>query len=99
MGMGAFRPFSSSVQTDTTDSEAEGDVEQAAEGKGRFFKFLEKAEELDQKIKDSPQEAKRVSKAEDEEDVKIMFDADEIEISFADQAAERALDADLIDPV
>ena len=34
-----------------------------------------------------------------EEEPEIMFDADEIEISFADQAAERDLDLPEIDPV
>lgn len=99
MGMASARFFSSAIQTDSTDEE-EGAAD-STEKKGRFFKFLETAETLDKKIKDSPAEAKRVTKEgeAEEEEVQMMFDADEIEISFADQAAERAIDIDLIDPV
>lgn len=46
MGMASSRLFSSAVQTDSTDEE-DGDSPKA---KGRFFKFLEKAEKLDKKI-------------------------------------------------
>ena len=91
MGSMSARAFSSQIQT--SDSEAEDDTQEKG---GRFFKFLEKAEQLDETIKQRPAEAKKVSKEGEEEEV-VMFDADEIEISFADQASEKAISDDLID--
>ena len=80
MGSVSARVFSSQIQT--SDSEAEDETETKG---GRFFKFLEKAEKLDENIKEDPALAKKVFKEGDEElEQEIMFDADEIEISFAD---------------
>ena len=80
MSMASARQFSTSnIQT----SDSESDAEEEGQKKGRFFKFLEKAEQLDDKLEKNPMEAKKVSKADDEEeDMEMMFDADEIEISF-----------------
>ena len=63
---------------------------------GRFFKFLQSAEKLDEKIKDKPDLAKKVFTGEEEmEEEVFMFDASEIEISLADQAAESAKELEL----
>ena len=63
---------------------------------GRFFKFLQSAEKLDEKIKDKPDLAKKVFTGEKEEEEEVvMFDASEIEISLADQAAESAKEVEL----
>ena len=59
---------------------------------------MEKAEELDDKIKVNPTEAKKVTSQADSEALEepaIMFDADEIEISFADKVTERELSEEL----
>ena len=45
-GMVSSRHFSKGVSSDSSDSEAEGD-DKSQEKRGRFFKFLEKAEKLD----------------------------------------------------
>ena len=80
MGMMQSRGFSTGFQTDDSDLEEAQDAESK---KGRFFKFLESAEKLDEKIKQSPAEAKKVSTGE-EEPVEMLFDADELEISLSD---------------
>ena len=49
--MGSARQFS--TQVDTDDSDMESVIGQESK-KGRFFRFLEKAEKLDEKIKHSP---------------------------------------------
>ena len=84
--------------TSSSDSDAEAEDDSSQRGSKRFFKFLEKAESLDKKLKENPAEAKlvgdqQIEKAEQDEEVQLMFDANEIEISFADQAAEKELDA------
>ena len=96
MGSMQARAFSSSVQTDDSDAESE-----PTSSKGRFFKFLEKADTIDKKIEKDPELAKMVGSAESDQQVEIMFDADEIEISFADAATEKAIDDELadIDPI
>ena len=55
MGMYSVRGFS-------TSNEDEG----KSKGKGRFFKFLEKAETIDERVKVDPSEAKAVTKPEEE---------------------------------
>lgn len=92
--------YFSTVNTTSSSSDSDSDAADDASqrGSGRFFKFLEKAESLDKKLKENPAEAKLVgdlelAKPEQDEEVQLMFDANEIEISFADQAAERELDA------
>lgn len=91
MAMAAARMFSTTTTSDDSDNEN-------PESKGRFFKFLEKAEKIDERIKESPDEAKRVASDEQiEEPAEIMFDADEIEISLADQMTERKISAELAD--
>ena len=87
MMMGSARGFSTTIDTDDSDLEEAASTTSAETQKGRFFKFLEKAEELDDKIKVNPTEAKKVTSEADSEALEepaIMFDADEIEISFAD---------------
>ena len=64
------------------------------EKKGRFFKFLEKAETLDKKLEANPDIAKQVGEEELKQEVEVMFDAAEIEISFADQTEAKPLNAD-----
>jgi len=91
LGMVASRGFSTQVDTDDSDLELEDD---GMTKKGRFFKFLEKAENLDEKIKESPDEAKKVFTGE-EEPVEILFDADEIEISLSDKSTERSISDEL----
>ena len=77
-GMVSSRHFSKGVSSDSSDSEAEGD-DKSQEKRGRFFKFLEKAEKLDKKIKLRPDEAKKVSKPGDiEKEDDVIFDANEI---------------------
>ena len=98
----AVRGFSTSQIQTSSDSEEEGmdnrrDATQT-DGKkqGRFFKFLQSAEKLDEKIKDKPDLAKKVFTGEKEEEEEVvMFDASEIEISLADQAAESAKEIEL----
>ncbi len=96
MGSMQARAFSSSIQTDDSDAEDEPTT-----SKGRFFKFLEKADTIDKKIEKDPELAKKVESADSDQQVEIMFDADEIEISFADAATEKAIDDELadIDPI
>ena len=99
--MASVRHFSKGVSSDSSDSEAENE-EKNEKKKGRFFKFIEKAEKLDKIIKLKPDEAKKVSKpGEVEKEDDVIFDADEIEISFADQVSERAILEELAvkDPV
>jgi len=68
-----------------TDSSSESDVEAGEQKTGRFFKFLEKAESLDKKLEKNPEIAKQVGDIEEvKQEMEIMFDIDEIEISFAD---------------
>ena len=59
---------------------------------------MEKAEKIDERIKEAPQEAKMVSKEGDDAASQMMFDASEIEISFADQPAEREISDELAEP-
>jgi len=81
------RLFSTQGRTSSSD-DSDLDKEDDSSRKGRFFKFLEKAEALDEKIRKSPEEAKKVGK-DAEEKLEVMFDPDEIEISFAGQAPVR----------
>ena len=97
MMMGSARGFSTTIDTDDSDLEEPASTSSETQ-KGRFFKFLEKAEELDDKIKVNPTEAKKVTSEADSEALEepaIMFDANEIEISFADKVTERELSEEL----
>ena len=60
MMMGSARGFSTTIDTDDSDLEEAASTSSETQ-KGRFFKFLEKAEELDDKIKVNPTEAKKVT--------------------------------------
>lgn len=62
MGSMQARAFSSSVQTDDSDAESE-----PTSSKGRFFKFLEKADTIDKKIEKDPELAKMVGSAESDQ--------------------------------
>ena len=94
--MQAARGFSSQVQS--SDSEKEEDASQQGEKKGRFFKFLQSAEKIDEEIKINPEKAKKVFTGEEEEEREetLMFDADEIEISLGETAAETPIDSALL---
>ena len=94
--MQAARGFSSQVQS--SDSEKEEDASQQGEKKGRFFKFLQSAEKIDEEIKINPEKAKKVFTGEEEEEREetLMFDADEIEISLGETATETPIDSELL---
>ena len=94
--MQAARGFSSQVQQ--SDSEKEEDASQQGEKKGRFFKFLQSAEKIDEEIKINPEKAKKVFTGEEEEEREetLMFDADEIEISLGEIATETPVDSTLL---
>ena len=88
MNMLAARQFSTN-QADTDTSESEKEEEEEKEATGRFFKFLETAEKLDEKIIDNPAAAKKVSTGLEEEELEIMFDASELDIFLGDSVIDK----------
>ena len=88
MNMLTARQFSTN-QADTDTSESEKEEEEEKEATGRFFKFLETAEKLDEKIIDNPAAAKKVSTGLEEEELEIMFDASELDIFLGDSVIDK----------
>ena len=98
IGMGAARQFST-VQTETDSSESEKEEEEQKEKTGRFFKFLQSAEKLDDKITENPAEAKKVSTGNEEEELEDMFDASELDISLSSSIVDTMIEEDMIEPI